>query len=81
MIDLVKDGTSVVSRDFAIQLLCNLEDDIQTVIDASVPNKIQNRASSKMSGTYFMNARNLVREATLNPQLDDLVKALPLKRY
>jgi len=38
---------------YVIILLNNLEDDIKTVIDASVPNKIQNRAALKMSGDYF----------------------------
>ena len=38
---------------YLIGLLNNLEDDIQTVIDASVPNKAQNRAASKMAADYF----------------------------
>lgn len=41
----------------ALDILNNLEDDIKTVIDASVPNKIQNRAALKMSGDYFFRAR------------------------
>ena len=48
---------------FIINLLNNLEDDIKTVIDASVPNKIQNRAALKMSGEYFLRARQDVIEA------------------
>lgn len=48
--------------EFVIDLLNNLEDDIKTVIDASVPNKTQNRASLKMSSDYFFHARNDVME-------------------
>ena len=47
---------------FIINLLNNLEDDIKTVVDASVPNKIQNRAAQKMSADYFFQARNQVSE-------------------
>ena len=46
-----------------IDLLTNLEDDIKIVIDASVPNKQQNRASQKMAADYFFKARNDASES------------------
>jgi len=48
----------------AISILNNLEQDIQTVLDASIPNKSQNRAASKMAADHFWRARALYVEAT-----------------
>lgn len=59
-------SNNIVSSDFVIGLLNNLEDEIQVVLDASVPNKIQNRAASKMSGAYFFSARSSVTEPESN---------------
>jgi hypothetical protein len=47
---------------YVISLLNNLEEDIKTVIDASVPNKAQNRAAQKMAADYFFRVRNDVIE-------------------
>jgi len=41
-----------------VSILDNLEKEIQMVIDASVPNKLQNRAAKKMSADYFEKSRN-----------------------
>lgn len=50
--------TSVHFEPLVITILNNLEDEIKIVLDASIPNKQQNRAAQKMSADYFFKARN-----------------------
>lgn len=43
-----------------ISFINNLEDEIKTVIDASVPNKHQNRAAQKMASDRFFQTRTYI---------------------
>jgi hypothetical protein len=51
------------------ELLVSLEDNIKIVIDASVPNKQQNKASKKMAEDYFFETRNYIREYLDSPDV------------
>ena len=50
----------VIQVSHAVTYLYSLEEEIKTVIEASVPNKTQNRAALKMSSEYFSRARDRV---------------------
>ena len=53
------------THEYLLSSLDKLEDYIQTVLDASIPNKAQNRAASKMAAGYFQRARNEVAELVI----------------
>lgn len=54
--------TQSIDFEFCMTQMVNLEADIKTVVDASVPNKQQNRAAQKMVADYFWKARNRLLE-------------------
>lgn len=43
---------------YVINILNNLEENIKTVVDASVPNKQQNKAAQKLAADHFWDARD-----------------------
>ena len=69
-----------LSTSFTISLLNNLQDDIQVVLDASIPNKAQNRAASKMAGSYFLNARQVVVDKFSNIDPSEIIGLIDVYR-
>ncbi len=61
MYDILASNYDLESK-FVIDLFNSLEDEIKTVIDASVPNKIQNKAAQKVAAGYFFQYRQYVAD-------------------